>query len=100
MYRKEKTGDTGKRSPVIKESGIPVLKQRKKSQRKDRKRVGTKGTESQGGGDDSEGSYKSYQEIKEYMNTILPIQESFDLVERSIWVGEEKKVFSILWMVF
>ena len=37
MQRKEETGDTGKRSPVIKESGIPVLKQRKKSQRKDRK---------------------------------------------------------------
>ena len=31
--------------------------------------------------------HTSLSEIKEYMNTILPIQESFDLVERSIWVG-------------
>ena len=58
MYRKEETGDTGKRSPVIKESGIPVLKQRKKSQRNDRK--SEKKRVSGGGGDDSEGSYKSF----------------------------------------
>ena len=57
MYRNEKTGDTGKRSPVIKESGIPVLKQRKKSQRKDRKSEKKRGS---GCGNDSEGSYKSF----------------------------------------
>ena len=37
--------------------------------------------------------HTSLSEIKEYMNTILPIQESFDLVERSIWVGGKEGVF-------
>lgn len=45
--------------PVIKESGIPVLKQRKKSQRKDRK---SEKKRVSGGGDDSEGSYKSFRD--------------------------------------
>lgn len=37
--------------------------------------------------------HTSLTEIKEYMHTILPIQESFDLVERSIWVGGKEGVF-------
>ena len=37
--------------------------------------------------------HTSLSEIKEYMNTILPIQESFDLVERSIWIGGKESVF-------
>ena len=58
MYRKEETGDTGKRSACdkrIRYSCLEAEKEKSKKRQKIRKETSVRG-----GGDDSEGSYKSF----------------------------------------